>query len=57
MQPDHDEALRAHYAQTALARMGVPFERGMEIEAVRIAVEGAARAGSKVEGERMKDAA
>lgn len=37
------EALRAHYAKTALARMGIPFERGMQIEGVRIVVEGAAR--------------
>lgn len=36
--------LRAHYAKTTLARMGVPFETGMEIEAVRIVVEGAAKA-------------
>lgn len=35
------EALRAHYAKTALARMGIPFERGMQINAVRIVVEGA----------------
>lgn len=39
-----DNELRTHYARTALSRMGVPFERGMQIEAVRIVVEGAARA-------------
>lgn len=37
------ETLRAHYAKTALARMGIPFERGMRIESVRIVVEGAAK--------------
>lgn len=36
------EALRAHYAKTALARIGIPFERGMQIESVRIVVAGAA---------------
>lgn len=41
------EALREHYAKTALARMGIPFERGMQIESVRLAVEGAARRAGK----------
>lgn len=40
--------LRAHYARTALARMGIAFERGMAIAAVRIAVEGAARAAQRM---------
>lgn len=45
MQPEtNDQTLRRHYARTALAKMGIPFERGMESKAVRIAVEGAARA-------------
>lgn len=45
MQPEtNDQALRRHYARTALAKMGIPFERGMESKAVLIAVEGAARA-------------
>lgn len=39
-----DQTLRRHYARTALAKLGIPFERGMESKAVRIAVEGAARA-------------
>lgn len=42
------DLLRAHYAKTALARMGIPFERGMQIEAVRIAIEGAARAQDRI---------
>jgi len=37
-----DAELRAHYARTALARMGIAFERGMQVVPVRIAVEGAA---------------
>lgn len=37
------DALRTAYAKTAFARMGIPFERAMEREAVRIAVEGSAR--------------
>lgn len=41
------QALRAHYAKTALARMGIPFERGMQIEGVRIVVEGAAEIETK----------
>ncbi len=36
------DQLRRHYADTALARMGIEYERGMAIEAVRVAVEGAA---------------
>lgn len=45
MHPDvNDQALRRHYAMTALAKMDIPFERGMESKSVRIAVEGAARA-------------
>lgn len=38
------DMLRAHYAKTTLARMGVPFETGIQIEAVRIVVDGAAKA-------------
>lgn len=34
---------RAAYEQTALARMGVPFEDAMRIECVREAVEASAR--------------
>lgn len=37
------DALRTAYDKTALARMGIPFERAIEIEAVRIALEGSAR--------------
>mgnify|MGYP001431474489 CR=1 FL=1 len=48
---------RAHYSNTALYRMGITFDLGMEIEAVRIVVEGAARAMVVVECDRMKDAA
>lgn len=33
-----------HYARTALARMGIPFERGMQVAGVREAIEGAIRA-------------
>lgn len=43
-----DAELRAHYARTALARMGIPFERGMESKAVRIVVEGAVMAARRV---------
>jgi hypothetical protein len=39
----NEATLRRHYADTGLARMGVPFERAMQIEAVRRAVEAAAR--------------
>lgn len=39
----NDAALRRHYAETGLARMGVTFERAMQIEAVRRAVAAAAR--------------
>lgn len=37
------DALRTAYAKTALARMGVPFDRAMELDSVRIALEGSAR--------------
>lgn len=49
--------LHAHYARTALARMGIAFERGMAIAAVRIAVEGAARAAQRTTAKADKVAA
>lgn len=39
-----EQTMRRHYAKTAPAKMGIAFERGMASNAVRIAVEGAARA-------------
>lgn len=47
-----EQQLREHYAATALARMGILFERGMQINAVRIVVEGAAVAEQR---KRMRD--
>lgn len=41
---EHEITMRRHYAMTALARMGIEYERGMEIAAVRIVVEVAASA-------------
>lgn len=37
-----EERLRACYADTAFARMGIPFEQAMESEVVRGMVENAA---------------
>lgn len=37
------EMLRAHYSRMALERVGIPFERGIEIAGVREAIEGAIR--------------
>lgn len=37
------DALRTAYAKTAFYRMGIPFERAIEIKSVRIALEGSAR--------------
>lgn len=37
------DALRTAYAKTALARMGIPFERAIELASVRIALEGGVR--------------
>ena len=37
------DALRTAYDKTALARLGIPFERAMELESVRIALEGSVR--------------
>lgn len=51
-----EEDLRRHYAATALARLGVPFERGMQIEAVRAVVEAAARVEIERRGEDRKAA-
>lgn len=34
---------RRHYAKTALSRMGIPFERAMQVAGVRKAIEGAIR--------------
>jgi hypothetical protein len=36
------DELRRHYAATAFARMGIEYERAMAVDAVRLAVEGAA---------------
>ena len=44
MSPIPTSTLRVHYDKTALARMGIPFEQGIRITGVRIALEGAARA-------------
>lgn len=38
-----EKALRAAYEKTALHRMGLPFERAVDLEMVRIALEGSAR--------------
>lgn len=48
--PSPEAALRAHYAKTALSRMGIPFERGIQIVAVKKALEGAIRAEAKRSG-------
>lgn len=37
------DALRTAYAKTAFARMGIPFERAIKLEFVRVALEGSAR--------------
>jgi hypothetical protein len=37
------DALRTAYLKTALHRMGIPFERAVKLDAVRIALEGSAR--------------
>lgn len=35
---------RRHYAKTALSRMGIPFDRAMQLAMVREAIEGGIRA-------------
>lgn len=37
-----DNAMRAEYAKTALARMGIPYERAIQSRAVREFIERAA---------------
>ena len=37
------DALRTAYDKTALARMGIPFDRAIELASVRIALEGSVR--------------
>lgn len=37
------DALRTAYQKTAFYRLGIPFERAIELEGVRIALEGSAR--------------
>jgi hypothetical protein len=53
------QALRRHYGKTTLAKMGIPFERGMGSKAVLIVVEGAARAEARRARQdvQMRDAA
>lgn len=38
-----DQALRTAYTKTALHRMGIPFERAIKLDAVRIPLEGSVR--------------
>ncbi|MCK9386055.1 MAG: hypothetical protein M0Q15_15710 [Nevskia sp.] len=38
-----DQALRTAYLKTALHRMGIPFERAILLDAVRIPLEGSVR--------------
>ena len=38
-----EAALRHAYTKTALFRIGIPFERAIKLESVRIALEGSAR--------------
>ena len=38
-----DQALRTAYTKTALYRMGIPFERAILLDAVRIPLEGSVR--------------
>ncbi len=38
-----DQALRTAYTKTALHRMGIPFERAILLDAVRIPLEGSVR--------------
>lgn len=42
-QPLTDDQLRTAYEKTVLHRMGIPIERAIELESVRIALEGSAR--------------
>lgn len=37
------DALRSAYQKTALHRMGIPFERAIKLDAVRIPLEGSVR--------------
>ena len=38
-----DDELRQAYKKTALHRMGIPFERAIQLDAVRIPLEGSVR--------------
>ncbi|WP_310445921.1 hypothetical protein [Thiobacillus sp.] len=38
-----DDELRQAYQKTALHRMGIPFERAIQLDAVRIPLEGSVR--------------
>lgn len=43
-QPPTDGQLRIEYQKTAFFRMGIPFERAIQVEVVRIVLEGGAAA-------------
>lgn len=52
-----DAELREHYAQTGLARLGLPFDRALRSEAIRIALAGAAKAAHRVAARHARAAA
>lgn len=51
------DTLRAHYAKTALARIGIPFERGIQIAGVRQAIDGAIKAEARRAAANTRQAA
>lgn len=52
-----DAALREHYAQTGLARLGLPFDRALRSEAIRIALAGAEKAARRMASRQARAAA
>lgn len=51
------DALRTAYQKTAFHRLGIPFERAIALEGVRIALEGSARRSKPQQSVRSAKAA
>lgn len=55
--PPTEADMRARYARTGLYRMGIPFERAMQCQAVRIVVGAAAVQGRATQQPSQQEAA
>lgn len=57
LHPPTDAELREHYARTGLARMGLPYERAINSQAIRITLTGAIKAARRIAALQARAAA